>query len=344
MNQNSELNILTNNTKQEPEKSTDEKSPSIQQIVERYLPDVEWMGATQGRATCPGTHRHTSRSHKNDCWVFINGTPTVTCLHDSCQGEVASVNSSIRSAWSLFQPPLDEAAMSAARDKAAKRHDAESRARASLPEILKQYKWDLADIEEDGLPGGYHATMFFLQRMWKPEDTIWIGEPEETGSQSYAGHFKPYEKWNESIRMAVQFYGCFSFRHHYTTASTFKPGTYSRANVNVLTTPYLITEGDNVLGVVPETNEQKLANKNASGAVAKWLREKVGLTLRAVVDSGNKSLHFWWEMPKLEVFEELRIVLPCLGFDRAMFKPSQPARLPGVIRDNGNEQKLLWIA
>lgn len=321
--------------------NTAPSNPTTHEIVERYLPGVEWTSEIRGRAPCPGRHKHTTKSHRNDCWVFINGTPTVTCLHDNCREEVAVVNSSIRSAWSLFQPPLDESAMALAREKAAARHAMESKAAASLPEILKQYKWDITDISKSVLPKLHHATYAFLDGLFSREDNLWIGEPDSTGDERHRGHFKPMKNWNESIAMSVTWYG--KFNHHFTCASTFKPGTYSRANANVLTTPYLITEGDHVLGFVPETDEQKLANKNACGAVFRWMKEAVGLELRAIVDSGNKSLHSWWDMPQSSKYEELRVILPAMGFDRAMFKPSQPARLPGVIRDNGNEQRLLWI-
>lgn len=293
------------------------------------------MGATQGRCTCPGVHKHTARSHRNDCWVFINGTPTVTCLHASCTADVADANDKIRSAWSLFQPPLDEIAMAEAREKARKRHDMEAKAAASLPEILKQYKWDLLDIEVSSkFRGAYSgkSTEIFLEKMFRPDEVVWIGEPDFSGQPHHECFFMPMQQWLRSNQFS-----------HYTTASTFKPGTYSRSNANVLTTPYLIVEGDKVLGE-PKTDDDKRKNKDACGAIFQWLRVRCGLRLRAVIDSGNKSLHGWFDYPDSAKLDELKIILPAMGCDRAMFKPSQPARLPGVIRDNGNEQKLLWIS
>lgn len=337
---------LANETKNHDEKRCDNQEaasehhclpPTIQQIVERYLQNVEWLDATRGRATCPGVSKHTCRSHRNDCWVFINGTPTVTCLHASCEREVAAANDKIRSAWSLYQPTLDPVALAAAKAKAAKRHALEEKARASLPEILKQFKWDVEDIENhEAKLGRLGPTAHFLQRMFKPDDKIWIGEPEDSGQPSHDNHFRSQEDW---IRIGFDH----GINYHYTCASTFKFGTYSRANANVLETKYLIVEGDNVLGKKPETDYEKRQNENACGAIFNWLRTSVNLELRAVVASGNKSLHGWYTMPSLEKFEELKIILPQMGCDRAMFKPTQPARLPGVVRDNGNEQKLLWI-
>jgi hypothetical protein len=318
-----------------------DSAPTVQEIVQRYLPDVEWTGATQGRCTCPGKHKHTSKSHRNDCWVFINGTPTVTCLHESCKDEVAGVNDKIRTAWGLYQPEIDPKLLAEAKAKAAARHALEEKARNSLPEILKQYKWNTFSIwtDKNGRSGEFGlvgACDKFLEILFSPEEILWCGDPADTGQERHQSNFKTQKEWRNDLRK------CWTVGR-YTCASTFKPGTYSRANVNVAETKYLIVEGDHVLGKTPETDAEKLSNKNACGAIFNWLRMGAGLRLRAVVDSGNKSLHGWFDMPTAEKLEELRVVLPAMGCDRAMFKPTQPARLAGLIRENGNEQRLLWI-
>lgn len=317
---------------------TEVQPPTIQQIVERYLPGVEWMDQLRGRAKCPGHHLHTVRSHRNDCWVYINGVPTVTCLHNSCRAEVAEVNSKIRTAWGLYQPPMDEKVLQEAKARTAKRYALEEKAKASLPVILREYKWNVEDIEAESqgfYPVGGQTGMF-LERMFKLDDVIWVGEPETTGSQLYRTHFQPMREWywlNESH----------GTHWHFTCASTFKPGTFSRSNINVQETKFLVVEGDSILGDIQD-DENYTKNKNACGGLFNWLRTSVKLELRAVVDAGRRSLHAWYDFPAMEKFEELKIVLPCLGADRAMFKPTQPCRLPGVTRDNGKEQRLLWIA
>ena len=82
----------------------------------------------------------------------------------------------------------------------------------------------------------------------------------------------------------------------------------------------------------------------------KWMR--MFLRLRAILNTGNKSLHGWFDKPTLEQLEELQSILPALGFDRAMFTPSQPCRLAGVVRPNSPHdpilrlpiyQSLLWL-
>lgn len=313
----------------------EEKIPTVQEIVARYLPGVDWDSPTSGRVMCPGHALHSHQPAHRDARVFVNGVPTLTCYHDKCQGPVKKVNDQIRAAWSLFQPPTDPKILAEAAAKAQKKYELETRAKASLPTILKDYKWDVEDIlaKEGGGHKWEHQYYLFMEELWQDslDHVIWVGEPEDSGRPHNRANFLPAAHWSASPGS-----------YHYTCASTFKPGTYSRANDNVATTPYMIVEGDRILGE-PITDEDKLNNKNACGAVFNWLRNVVGLNLRAVVDSGNKSLHGWFDMPSSSTFDELRVVLPALGCDRAMFKPTQPARLPGVLRDNGKPQRLLYI-
>jgi hypothetical protein len=110
---------------------------------------------------------------------------------------------------------------------------------------------------------------------------------------------------------------------------TFKPGTYSRAAVNVLHRRFLVIESDSL-------------SRDEIGAVFRWLDVSVGLRLRAIVDTAGKSLHAWFDFPTLGVFSRLEQWLPCFGCDPAMFNAAQPCRLPGALRD-GRYQKLIFI-
>ena len=67
------------------------------------------------------------------------------------------------------------------------------------------------------------------------------------------------------------------------------------------------------------------------------------MRLRAIINTGGKSLHAWFEPPNSEQEAELRIILPALGFDSAMFRPSQPCRLPGVLRLDAQKDPLLGL-
>jgi hypothetical protein len=72
------------------------------------------------------------------------------------------------------------------------------------------------------------------------------------------------------------------------------------------------------------------------------LEEQHGLTPRALVSSGNKSLHAWFDWPDEGEQEDWQAVLKGYQCDPANLRPSQPVRLPGIIRpDTGRPQELL---
>jgi hypothetical protein len=58
--------------------------------------------------------------------------------------------------------------------------------------------------------------------------------------------------------------------------------------------------------------ESDVHSKDEMGAIFKWLRDEVGLTLRAIVDTAGKSLHGWFDFPKEAVLDQLEIILPQL--------------------------------
>jgi hypothetical protein len=66
--------------------------------------------------------------------------------------------------------------------------------------------------------------------------------------------------------------------------------------------------------------------------------------LRAIVDTGGKSLHGWFDFPNEPTLAELKLILPQLGCDPALFKPAQPCRLAGAWRsEKSTFQHLLYL-
>jgi hypothetical protein len=63
-----------------------------------------------------------------------------------------------------------------------------------------------------------------------------------------------------------------------------------------------------------------------------------------VVDTGNKSLHFWVDND-LRIFnKEFRLFLKTLGADIRLLQPAQPVRFPGVIRkETGKPQAVITL-
>ena len=117
---------------------------------------------------------------------------------------------------------------------------------------------------------------------------------------------------------------------HYVCPSTFKAGSFSRSKDNLVRRAFLVVESDEL-------------DKDTIGAVFRWLRDKVGLNLRCIVDTAGKSLHGWFDFPPPEELDDLRVMLPELGCDPKMFTATQPCRLPGALRA-GQYQKLIYLA
>jgi hypothetical protein len=81
----------------------------------------------------------------------------------------------------------------------------------------------------------------------------------------------------------------------------------------------------------------------------------VKLPIRALIDTGGKSIHAWLEVSKLSTVSSAeawdreikntlyeKIMVP-LGVDPACCNPSRLSRLPGCLRD-GKYQRLLWLS
>jgi hypothetical protein len=86
------------------------------------------------------------------------------------------------------------------------------------------------------------------------------------------------------------------------------------------------------------------ADKDEFCSLIRWLREGCGWHLAAVVDSGNRSLHAWFQHPGLIDIEHLGKHAAALGLDNKFSEPSQPWRLPGMKRDGSDtRQQLVFL-
>ena len=69
-----------------------------QRIAEDAFEDIQWEDDISGHIRCPGIAQHTNPDKDKDCRVFIDGTPTVTCFHESCRVEVETATARLRKA------------------------------------------------------------------------------------------------------------------------------------------------------------------------------------------------------------------------------------------------------
>ena len=198
--------------------------------------------------------------------------------------------------------------------------------RRLLPQILIDYAWPYKTIRDSG-EWAFRALSYqrdaFLKRMFEPDDTIWIGEVWHSGDKrpQNASHFRTLSEWLKLPLIPWEF----------VSHCTFAPGSTCRCNDSVEDKKYLVVESD-ILSI------------DQVGAVFAYL-DDCGLPLQAVVSSGGRSLHGWFPWPGDPEIDDWSAALEGLLCDVSTLRPSQPVRLPGIVRRNtGRPQELLYLA
>ena len=325
-----------------------------QRVAESIVGATDWQHGEHGFCVCPGQSLHTHRDGEKDCFVRLDKVPTIHCVHQSCAASIEAANHALRRALAkraLNGAPYKPSALE--REERARRaadREAHNRlranARASRDEILRRWQWSEVDAWESSplrLEGRAHDDWRLHLSLFPRDALVWVGNETDTGRPEHSRHFRRVTEWLLERKPPGNF----------TCASLFADGCSSRKNETATATPFLIVEGDAVDPLcalkgarkaarkaedLPDdpanelSREDKERNRLACLAVIRWLREAVELRLVAIVDAANKSAHGWFEMPPASVVAELRTILPDLGCDAALFKPSQPARLAGVKR------------
>lgn len=301
-------------------------SNSASELAVELLGEIDWISPTEGYCDCPGRNRHSNRSGRRDCALYLDRVPTVYCVHGSCSNIVETTNKKLRAAI-LNGRPVET--RNKAEDKAIKkaREDNErirQRAAKSLPQLLDEFVWPYDKIVSDSpvkLDGNEPDHWKLLLGKFMAEDVVWIGERFDSGKPEHTKNFKTVENWLKEK----------SAPGPLICPVTFKNTSHARSNENVVLRRFLVIESDTL-------------TRDQVGAVFRWLRDGCGLNLIAIVDTGNKSLHGWFEFEE-DLFETQKLILPALQCDPKLFTPSQPVRLPGALRDGveGKYQKLIYL-
>lgn len=286
-----------------------------QRVAEALLTGINWDNPSLGHAECPGAVKHTTGG--NDlARIYLDGPPTLHCFHQSCARVVEEFNRDLRrQIWqaergqstAANRPPTPEQLARRAwnRELASRRPGWERWflrviKKPLTPRFLFQHSpTALSDRTGD--------DRFSFLRLWHPRDLIWTGEPDESGIRNFAA----VDTLLKQKRL----------RSHHVSTAAFKPRTDRRTNANVLTRRFLVIESD-VLSLPQQT-------ALLWGLRAEW-------PLAAVVYSGGKSLHGWFRWQEAwntkEALMELKARLKTYHCDTACLTPSQPYRLPGVMR------------
>ena len=291
------------------------RSPS--EIVEHVVGEVTWISGEQGYCRCPGHAQHTTPDGRHDCIVYLNGVPTLYCLHASCEAIRERKNRELREALRTGHPTgtpepstrelkrLTEARQRCERTR--------RRAAASQPVVLQRWRWPYAEILASSptpIPNAREDQTRLVLGAFLPDDVVWIGDRRDSGQPHHAACFNTAEAWLERDVIDGPL----------ICPVAFKPGSVSRSNENVVARRFLVVESDTL-------------DKDQVGAVFRWLRDEVDLSLVAIVDTAGKSLHAWYGWPGDDQLDEMKLVLPALGCDPKLFTASQPVRLAGGLRD-----------
>ena len=327
------------------------KSP--QQVAEEVFGKVEWLNEIEGYFACPGKHRHTQPDSSRDCRIMLDGTPNVHCVHASCLGETKDASHRLRDALKahLVRWPSEGTVKATAPRNdggAADPQLAENAARI-LPWILKNLAWETAEITAQSpttVPQDLAAQAAAYLDLYKEEDNLWIGDKFSSGSPSHKCNWQKVSEWK---RMAAAVPGRLG---PFVCAANFKSDVYARKEENIQDRRFFVVEFDRIDEVVDEKlkrGEQLMPedlqrNKAKSGAVIRFLSEFMGLCLRAIVDSGNKSIHAHFDMPPESLVQELEVILTAFKADPAAFRAAQPVRMPGYMsRADGRVHRLLYL-
>lgn len=281
----------------------------LQVIAENLLGEIRWNSNVLGYSQCPGKDLHSNSSGPRDCRIIIDGVPTIHCVHNSCTSVIGECNRRLRSnitkataqpkPWNNYKPQSSPEAIQ----------------NAKVMSILGKHAIDPKDIYQkspDQLIGVSQPDLWrsFLG-IFQLDDIVWIGDIKDSGNERHSRHFKPVSEW-------LKHNSCPGPR---ITPSTYKSAVYSRSTPNVVNHRFIVIESDT-------------RSKREQWAIINIIRQIT--RLRAIIDSGNKSLHAWFDRPNVEVLEKFKRIVLNIGADPAGLRPTQPFRMPGIPRENSN--------
>lgn len=319
---------------------------SRHQVVETELGDIDWIDSDTGFISCPGLTMHSSKDGYKDCRVKIDGIPTVYCVHESCKDEVDEVNRKLRSAMEVHGVLGFLEEDSNVIPKIVKGRDAHRLTELGeklLPSILVSHKMTLEELTTASpvaIPEDLTEQFRAYMQVIPGNASIWLGKFYDSGQPEHIENFKSGNLLSFWTPDDLPF----------ICPTDFKAGSYARKSENVERRIFMVVELDRIDPEVNRklnnnetlTDDDKRRNKELSAAVIWWLKTNLYLHLRAVVDSGNKSLHAHFEYPGDQCFAELQVFLKALKCDTSTLRAAQPVRTPGYQHDD-RTQNLLYL-
>jgi hypothetical protein len=309
-----------------------ENMAARREVARAMFGPLEFNPEEQAELPCPAAHLHGKQDNRQ-ARLYLSGPPTLFCFHASCVVELETLNTRLRQEIAKAERGTPAGGTAMYREvlpRNTERKKAEARCKAMGPAVREQAVrlfplelpdlWELSPHRLEANPSEHFAP--FMRTLWQPHEIVWCGYNWESGKEGHRDNFKPAAVWADLGRPPGP----------QTSAFAFKPGSFSRKASNLDSRRHLVCESDTL-------------TKEHAASVFLWLRERMHLRLRAVVHSGNKSLHGWFAVPGDDQLKELNEVLPHAGMDAKVLKTSGiPVRVPGWKREETGEwQRLLYL-
>lgn len=307
---------------------------------------IIWLSPTTGATACP--LGHPCRVHVDD-----KPAPLYYCLHENCREELRDWTSQLRRRCASLGKPraLTKEEMKlkrqAEQDAAMLRTVEAMTRRYTLPELLGKPEVPPDQWRAESphpLPEDRSVEWKMLVTgLYKSGDRLWMGDLEFSGNDFFSVCFKEVADWVETRRHPGT-HICPGIFFQYDAGMN---QISQRSKELVRLRPYLIAESDTL-------------SVGQFGTVVRHLQDR--MTLRALVTTGRRSVHAWFDHPvsydlhrtrltpaQDYTLKELKAYLVGLGCDPHMFNVNSTTRLPGCDRyddDSGEiigEQRLVYF-
>ncbi len=192
------------------------------------------------------------------------------------------------------------------------------------PYISHDWREEYAKGSLIPLPNDFsEQAKLMLLSLFAADDILWLGNQFDSGKPRHSCHFRRRDEWLKAKTLPPRI-----------AAGTFREGSISRCSSSLLSTPFIVIESDDLIGEKPLNAAEKEENKAKCAALFAFLADQFQLNLRAVVDTGNRSLHGWFDRPSHAAVSALVDLANALAIDAPVITEAQrPLRLPGCLHD-----------
>lgn len=277
-----------------PHKDDPSDSNAGRRIVAQFVEITRWPFCE-----CPS-----GRPHKSVRVLFKNGLPYIHCFHRSCAADRATVNAQIADAFRAL-PPEQQTILKSPENPEERRR---LRQKREAQDIAKHRL--LPDLLKNPVPpehwlkcSPFPVAEVPVERQWKlfvkamygdEHDDIWIGNLPE--AQVLADFKMPCQWLCQKLPFGSHISTCtfcLKSRIYRTGPSDELPLRIARSGTR--SKAFMKWKRFDILEVDPDKKIGQTADEayRQGGAVAQWV-QGTGQKLYAVVDTGGKSLHFWF--------------------------------------------------